>query len=280
VNIPATLRLIRFGNCLMVAAAVWVGAYLTVGFHGSIELVVSMSGAFLICAGGNVVNDIIDRDADRINHPSRPLPSGELTISAARMVALSCHAFALIPVILSNRPVMTLGLATMSALFAYNLWLKRLPLIGNLLIGILGGMAFLCGGLSVDPEHALELPGPLVASAFAIMFHLIREIVKDVEDIDGDRLQQIRSLGRLAGARPALIVALLLFVMFIILTIVPAWYGWYGDRYLVIVLFMIDLPLFVLLTLTCVNPKRQFVQWSRAGLKIGMVLGLVALLAG
>jgi hypothetical protein len=46
------------------------------------------------------------------------------------------------------------------------------------------------------------------------------------------------------------------------------------------VLLLIDLPLLGLLVLTCLRPKRQHIQWSRAALKIGMLLGLVALLIG
>ena len=279
-NLPATLQLIRVGNCLMAAAAVWVGSYLTVGFQDSRSLWVVMAGAFVICAGGNIVNDIIDRDADRINHPARPLPSGRLTLSAAKRVALLCHLGALSMIFISNWYVMSLGLLTIVALFTYNLWLKKLPLVGNLLIGILGGLAFLCGGLAVDPGRALELPGPLMAAIFAVLFHLIREIVKDVEDLEGDGLQQVRSLGRLIGVRAALIVALGLLLTLIFLTLVPVWYGWYGEWYLIIVLLLIDLPLLGLLVLTCLRPKRQHIQWSRAALKIGMLLGLVALLIG
>ena len=264
----------------MAAAAVWVGSYLTAGFRGSFSLWVAMSGAFLICAGGNVVNDIIDRDADRINHPARPLPSGEMLLSTAKRIALLCHILALFLIFLSNWNVMSLGLATIAVLFTYNIWLKRLPLIGNLLIGMLGGAAFLCGGLVVDPDRALDLPGPLVAASFAVLFHLIREIVKDVEDLEGDGFQQVHSLGRLVGVRTALFVALGLFLVLIILTLMPVWYGWYGEWYLRIVVLLIDLPLLSLLVLTCLRPKREFIQWSRAALKIGMLLGLVALLVG
>ena len=51
----------------------------------------------------------------------------------------------------------------------------------------MSGTVLLAGGLAVDIEQTWQLPGPLVAAIFAFLFHTVREILKDVCDIDGDR---------------------------------------------------------------------------------------------
>lgn len=274
------VRLTRLGNCLIAAAAVWVGAYLTVGFVMSSDLATAMCGALLICAGGNTVNDILDIDADRINHPHRPLPSGALSIARAKAIALVCHVAAVPLIAISNWQVMSLGILTIAALMAYNFRLKRVPLIGNMIIGLLGAAAFICGGLATNPARAFSLPRPLVAATFALMLHFIREIVKDVEDIDGDRWSKARSLPRIIGRQSALQIAMLLFGLLVPLTVLPYLFGWFGPGYAVTVVLFVDIPILVLFVIALRNWSRQSLARLRTGLKVGMLISLVALLIG
>ncbi len=274
------VRIIRLGNCLIASAAVWVGAYLTVGFVMSADLLTAMCGALLICAGGNTVNDILDIKSDKINHPDRPLPSGALSVSRAKTIALVCHIAAIPLIAISNWQVMSLGILTIATLMAYNLWLKGAPLIGNMLIGLLGAAAFICGGLATDPERAFSLPGPLIAATFALMLHLIREIVKDIEDIDGDRLGKAHSLPRMIGGRSALLIAMLLFGFLALLTILPYAYGWFGKAYAATVVLFVDVPILAMFVMAWEKPSRQSLAWLRSGLKMGMLFGLIALLIG
>ncbi|MCM2271386.1 MAG: geranylgeranylglycerol-phosphate geranylgeranyltransferase [candidate division Zixibacteria bacterium] len=274
------VRIIRLGNCLIASAAVWVGAYLTVGFAMSAELLTAMCGALLICAGGNTVNDILDIESDRINHPDRPLPSGALSVRRAKTIAVVCHIAAVPLIAISNWQVMSLGILTIAALMAYNVWLKGVPLVGNMLIGLLGAAAFMCGGLAADPDRALSLPGPLIAATFALMLHLIREMVKDIEDIDGDRWGKARSLPRIIGGRSALLIAMLLFGILALLTVLPYASGWFGPAYAATVVLFVDVPILAMFMIAWGKPSRRSLGWLRSGLKMGMLFGLIALLVG
>ena len=89
-------------------------------------------------------------------------------------------------------------------------------------------MTFVCGGLAVDPVAALILPGPLIATVFAFLFHLIREIVKDVEDREGDRRVGGSSLALWLGVRPSLGIGLGLYLVLAASTFVPYAMEWYG----------------------------------------------------
>ena len=272
------LRLIRFANCLLAMVGVLMGAYLTwftPGFYGPI---IASLAAFFVCAAGNTANDLIDVEVDRINHPERVLVREAIPTRHARNLAIFFGLLAVVLAAMVNLAVMIIAVAAILLLLAYNLFLKRVPLLGNVVVALLAGLTFLTGGLAVDMSLAFRLPGPLIPLAFAFFFHLVREIVKDVQDIDGDRRAGIRSLPQVVGISRSLLAALGLFLALTVLTCVPIFAGWFGRTYEVIAIYVVDLPLLALLIFVWGNPTPLMLAVGSAALKIGMVLGLVALL--
>src|SRR5438132_12804893 len=78
------LRLARPLNCAMAAVGVGIGGIVAVGSQawGSLALPLVLAGvaAASFTAGGNALNDLYDREPDRVNHPTRPLPSAQLRL--------------------------------------------------------------------------------------------------------------------------------------------------------------------------------------------------------
>jgi 4-hydroxybenzoate polyprenyltransferase len=70
------LRMIRPLNCTIALIAVFVGAWIGKKAMFDPRLLCAGVAAFLVCAFGNVVNDLKDIEIDKINNPRRPLPSG------------------------------------------------------------------------------------------------------------------------------------------------------------------------------------------------------------
>ncbi|MGD8922810.1 MAG: UbiA family prenyltransferase, partial [Candidatus Zixiibacteriota bacterium] len=130
------IRLIRAGNCLLAMAAVWVGAYLTwldPVYYGPL---VAGFAAFLVCAAGNVINDIVDIDIDRVNRPDRVLVRGDVSIPYARNLAILSGVIAIICGVAVNIEVTIAVVAAMVLLLLYNLWLKRVRVAGNFVIAL------------------------------------------------------------------------------------------------------------------------------------------------
>ncbi|MBU8934679.1 MAG: geranylgeranylglycerol-phosphate geranylgeranyltransferase [candidate division Zixibacteria bacterium] len=270
-------RLIRFFNCLLTMMAVWVGAYMTWGdpiYYG--PLLASVA-AFLVCACGNCVNDLLDVEIDRVNYPHRVLAEGRLSKKFAVVVAVVCALGALIAAISVNWSVTTVVGLALVMLIAYNFKLKRVPLLGNVIIAVLSGLTFITGGLAINTAWTWELPGPLIPALFAVFLYLVREILKDVEGIDRDRRVGIRTFPQIIEPRSALATALVLFGVLVVLTIVPVLVGWFGSVYKIITVYIIDLPLLALLILIWGNPSPRMLAIGTFGLKVGMVLGIVAL---
>jgi geranylgeranylglycerol-phosphate geranylgeranyltransferase len=274
------LRLIRLFNCLLASVGVWIGAYLTwltPEFYG--PTVVSVA-AFLTCAAGNIINDLVDIRVDAINRPQRVMVSGQISPRSARFAAIALNIIVVILGIAVSWSVFVLGLVTIALLIAYNLRLKRLPVIGNVAVALSAGLTFIAGGIAVDPAFAFNLPGPLVGAIFAFLFHLVREIIKDVQDMEGDRAAGLGSLPLSIGSKRALLVALLLFTVLVILTFVPAWGHWFGPIYSIITVYFVDLPLLTLLIFTWQHSRPRMLEITSQALKVGMALGLIALLLG
>jgi geranylgeranylglycerol-phosphate geranylgeranyltransferase len=260
--------------------AVAVGAALTWVqpiYYGPL---ISAMAAFFACAAGNIVNDICDLPIDRINRPGRVLVRGTVSIGLAWKLAVACSLMAILLAVAVNRAVTASVVVALSLLAAYNFRLKRKVLIGNVVIAVLSGMAFMTGGWAVSPRLSLALPGPLVPAMFAFLFHLVREILKDVQDIEGDRAGGVRTLPQVWGVSRSLLLALGLFLLLTLLTYIPVLAGWFGRSYEIIVVYVVDLPLLALLILIWGNPSRRMLTAGSIGLKLGMLLGLIALLSG
>src|SRR3989442_7364423 len=92
------LRFSRPLNCVMSAVGVGVGGVVGVGSAAwgdlALPLVMAAAAAAAFTAGGNALNDIFDRETDRINHPDRPLASRQLTLRTARALAASASGTA------------------------------------------------------------------------------------------------------------------------------------------------------------------------------------------
>jgi len=273
-----TLSLIRVLNCVMAAVGVWVGSWLTWLEPTYFATAMTAAATFLVCAGGNVVNDLVDVNVDRLNRPDRVLVRGAVSRVYATGLAIGCNIAAIMAAVLVNWPVTIIVGVAIALLFAYNFFLKNVPIAGNLTIALLGAMTFLAGGLAVDRVLTWELPGPLIPASFALVYHLVRELVKDAQDIEGDGRAGAGSLPLAVGVRPALTVALLLFVLLILMTMAPIFAGWYGNYYKIITVYVIDLPTLALLIFIWGNPTRKMLAAGSLVLKVGMALGVVALL--
>lgn len=276
----AGLQLIRWGNCLLAVASVLVGAYLTIGDLQAGALLVTCVVVFTICAGGNVVNDVVDIQIDKVNHPARPLPSGKVSRQAAIRLAVALHISSGIAIAFAGQIVAIMGVAAAVLLLCYNFFFKRIPLVGNLTVALLGGATFVVGGVAVSEASSCALPGPLIPAAFAVLLHLAREIVKDVEDATGDRSDKMKTLPLWLGRRAALAIASGLYLLLTIVSLIPFFEEWYGIVYLLIVIVGMHIPVSVLLTAALMHPSSAKISRAKKGLKVAMVVGIIALLLG
>lgn len=166
----------------------------------------------LIAAAGNAINDYFDIKADRINRPERVIVGRILPRRKAIMVHWVCNSIAfLIAIMLSVRNhtfwYVFIHLISINTLWLYSLYLKRKAIIGNFTIALLTALVPILCGVHFFVQHSLVWERGASSSAFDYWLQLLvtdgifiiflaffafannfaREIIKDIEDVPGDK---------------------------------------------------------------------------------------------
>ena len=266
------LQITRPRNILIAIFSLCVGVFIS---HAdfSWQLLLANASAFaLAIAFGNIFNDILDLKADRINRPNRPLPAGKISLFTAKISAALCLIFTLacagIP---QSEPLLHLAFfaVLLLILFFYDRNLKHIPLLKNLTV------AFLC---TTPLLRILFLtnanPFPLyTAAAFAFFLTLSREILKDLQDQDGDLIAGIATFPLIAGEEKAKNLALLLLVFTIFLIPLPVALNWLARSFLLTLCVLIPLAIYIIKAAQKKN-YHSAQKWT----KLTMLAGLIFLI--
>ncbi len=274
-QLVALLAINRPVNLVIVFSTVAVGAAIAGGQIGQSALWLAALSASLIAGGANTINDVYDLDIDRINKPSRPLPSGKLSVRQARWVALLELAGGVLLGWSISLPGGLTAVAFALLLFEYARRWKRSVLIGNLLVSLSTAAAFVYGALAVGRPRESLWPALL-----AFFFHLAREIIKDMEDVPGDRLHQAFTLPVKYGERPAIALVWTAFTLLVAISLWPYLLGKYSARYMTIMAAGVY-PVLAY-TLWQLKPGAGPGRLHRLStlLKLDMVIGLLAIYLG
>ena len=231
-----------------------------------------LAAVAIAAAAGNTINDIYDIDIDRINKPRRPLPSGAVSVRAvtARYAGLLVAA---VGVRLSLPPTQAVWIAAWIVLLhCYSSFCKRFYIAGNLLVAAVSASGFLLGAYAGGSIEAGAVP-----AVFTFLFVMGREIVKDCDDIDGDRLAGAKTLPVLAGRCLSLRVAAAVFAALIVLFPLPSLHGVYRSGYAVVIVLSVMPILIVSLILSL---RRRSLGLMSMLLKTGMFFGILAFYFG
>ena len=268
--------LLRPLNCLIAAVGIVIGAAVAVGARGlggfALQVTSAALAGFAFTGAGNALNDFFDREVDRVNHPSRPIPSGRVTPAAAVRFAAVLFIASLVLGALAGWPAFLVVAVNLLFMVSYELRFKRRGWGGNLVIGWLVASLFVFGGVATYSGSTLPLQRVAWLGLLAFLATLGREIVKDIEDMAGD--VDRRTLPMVLGVNRAGFIAASSFILAVILSALPFTTGILGAAYIGIVL-VADAIFIYCAWFSAENPSRV----SDAS-KYGMVVALIAFLAG
>ena len=127
---------------------------------------------------------------------------------------------------------------------------KRIPLVGNIAVAVLLGMVFLFSEAAfTNTVSAMWIPAWL---AFGLTF--IRELIKDVEDVEGDNLNGAMTFPVVFGVSKSLYLVYLLIITFCILWWIPYFNNLYGKIYAITLLLTVEIPLILSIFFLRKNP--------------------------
>ncbi len=249
---------------------VLVGFFVSLGFIGFgsflIPLILALISVFVISGAGIVLNDFFDSEIDKINAPQRPIPSGKISKAQALNFSILLFAFGLLLAFFINIYAFALALLNTVLEIFYARNFKAMPLIGNLVDSWFPATTFVFGALIV-----LSFEKVLWLAILAFLVNMGREIIGDIEDIEGDKKLNAKTLPILFGESKAKILASVFIIAGVALSFVPFMLGLLGFYYLIIVIFA---DLVFLYSLTRTPSENQGLT------KIGMFIALIAFIAG
>ena len=265
------LRLIRPVNCFMAAVAVLVGAYLG-GISTSLSPVLfAMISAFTISGGGMVINDYYDRDLDSIYDQSKPIPNGDVSLKGALTLSSILFSVGIYFSFWVNYYALIIAALNSTLLVAYAKDLQKRFLISNLIVSFLVGSTFVFGGFAVENF----IPSLLLA-LMAFSANTAREIIKDLEDKEADVTKGVNSVPVVLGGKKARLLSSLFVIVAIALTPIPILLEIFGIKYGVTVILSIGVFAWSIFLIEQDEESSKI----QGMLKLGMILGLVAFLAG
>lgn len=197
----AYLQLIRFQNLCLLALTQLV-LYFGLGEASDrAALLLLLLGTSLVAARGYMLNDWFDQATDRINRPERPLVAQKLSVRGFWMSYLLLGLLLLVLSFFTPPAIYISWLVAELLLWVYGRWSKQLPgLLANALVAFLSAWSVVLVGFLL-PAFPLQL---WFFAAFAFGLHLMRELVKDLEDQEGDRQIGARTLPLVWGQETAL----------------------------------------------------------------------------
>lgn len=225
----------------------------------------------LITAAGNVINDFFDAEIDAINRPDRPIPSGSVSRGAARGFAITLFLAGILVSFFTNPLCVGIAIFNVVLLIAYAAKLKSTPFIGNIVVAYLSASIFLFGG-ALNGFDGLVLIIPIAAITFFAM--VSRELLKDAEDVEGDRAGGADTLPIRIGIKKTSDLTLITAILAVAASFIP--YFWWGIWYLGgIIVVDVIIIIAALRALGCETPVCVKASNASDLLKAGMFASLV-----
>ncbi|MHC1604378.1 MAG: UbiA family prenyltransferase [Candidatus Methanofastidiosia archaeon] len=272
-QLKALFMLTRPINTFIASCAVLLAAIMTHEINHNILLAIA-SVAF-ISSGGHAINDYFDFEIDKINKPDRPLPSKQVSLKQAYYFSLITFVIGCAISYFINLPCFIIAMCASVLLYYYAKFLKNSGFPGNLTIAGLTGMALIYGGISVAGLEKI-----IFAAFFAFCINLGREIIKDVEDYEGDKVCGAKTLAIRFGIKKALIAGALPLIGIIISTPVPFLLNIYNYYYVAIMILGVDIPLVYSIALIVRTPTSHSAERVKKIIKTVIVIGIVGLYIG
>ena len=274
------IEILRPGNAVMGAIAIILVAIIDKSF--TVPIILAMLAVFFETAAGNVINDYFDYNIDLINKPDRPIPSGRISLKAGRnygylLFLLGTICGFTISYLTSNWIPFIIVLLADVVLYLYAYKLKSTPLIGNLTVGFMTGFGFVFGGFCLNTPAIITTS--LYLGFFAFVMTTARELVKDIEDMEGDKAEGAKTLPILYGEK---ITALLAFVLIIVdCALCPVLYFNHIFSFYYLIVISIAVILFIYSAVMIIrNQERDVASKVSKYLKIGMLIAFVAFIFG
>ena len=275
-NIKNYFLLTRPLNVLISGSAMVVSAAILNSLEETRILVLIVLIVMSYTAAANSINDVLDLEIDKINRPSRPIPSKNLKKRTA--LKFSFTLFLVGSTLSLQLPPVAQFISvviSMPLMIVYSTNLKSKPLIGNIAVSFIIGLSFIFCGAAFENIHPMWTPGLL---AFSLT--LIREIIKDIADLEGDRIAKCKTYPIQYGLEATVKLVSILSCVFSLIMLIPYFNNVYNYRYLIFLVIGVEFPLIIVVFSLLKNPTILVANQGSMILKFSTIMGLIAIYLG
>ncbi len=271
-NLLQLLKLIRFPNLAIIAftqlmVALFLVKSVTIeALVLDLPFLILIASTLLIASAGYLINDYYDIKIDYVNKPERVVIGKHIK---RRQVLIIHSIFNFTGIVLGGFIswwIMGINMLAAFLLWFYSNQLKRLPLWGNITVSFLTGLSVFI----VYLYYYTNLESILMYAVFAFFISLIREIIKDLEDMEGDEKFGCKTLPISIGAANTkkIIYGINVFFIVVVIFITNQWHLFIP--FLTTLLLILG---FLCLKLFYADKKQDYAKLSGIA-KVIMVIGI------
>ena len=296
------IRLIRFPNLVIMALTMilvkWCLIDTLLGFGGIVPAFSNLGFALLVistllvAAGGYVVNDYLDTDIDAVNKSDKVIVGNTISKKATWNIYVTLSLLGLLAAALpaweiGNVNYVLIQVISGGLLWFYSYSYKRQLLIGNLVVSGLSAiiilLPFFYEAMAEDKLYnTISVNFFFVKAyfAFAFLTTFSREIIKDLEDMEGDKTLNCRTFPIVAGAVSAKILSIF-FIVTVIAAVGYLQYSQYeAQDYISMIYFLVavQLPSVWLVIKTARAKEKRDFHFASTLSKVVMVGGILSML--
>ena len=242
----------------------------------AISVILPVFVVMFFTIGANTLNDYFDYEIDKINRPDRAISSGLVLRNHALILSIFSLFVGVLIALRLNKDSQLLSIGvSLPLIIAYNVKLKNYPLIGNIIVSLILAMSFIYAGLVFKKTEPLIIPALL---AFGLT--LIREIVKDLADIKGDKSAGLMTFPIVYGKKKTIILCTILSLFLGIGSFIPFLTGYYNTFYGISLILMVEIPLAVVVISLLNKPVILTAKRGSKLLKFCTLGGLLSIYIG
>ncbi|MBT1703010.1 geranylgeranylglycerol-phosphate geranylgeranyltransferase [Chryseosolibacter indicus] len=271
--ITSLIRLTRVWNLLIIALSQYFIAATLVDNQAIWDwrlFVLSLS-TVLIAAAGYIINDYYDIKIDLVNKPDRVIIGKGITRRYAILLHTLLSVIGVLLGLVLNWRIGAINFASAFLLWWYSNDLKRQPFIGNVVVALMTGISIII----VDAIYQTGNILIIIYATFAFFITLVREIIKDMEDLKGDHTFGCKTLPIVWGLRKTkqmiygiiVVFSLIAFLLSLFLSKLPEYY---------FLTFLFPPLVFLVIRLVKADTKKDF-AWLSSFCKVIMLLGILSL---
>ena len=270
------IKLLRPLNVFTSGFAMVIGSGILGTLNNTGTLLLVMAVVMCFAGAANALNDVVDYEIDKINRPMRPLPSGFVKKRTALLISILLFSMGTLACLELSEAAKVIGIViALPFMVLYSKYLKGMPLIGNMIVAFILGLSFLFCGAAFNNMSPMWIPMIL---AFGLT--LVRELVKDIADMEGDQSAGLKTFPIIAGIEKSIQLSIFLSACIGVGAFIPYLYGTYGIWYGILLILGVEIPLGVVVVSLLNNPGISSATHGARILKFSTLIGLIAIYAG